>query len=316
MPCGRRGATRLRERCRKNRVVPAGVAPYIGPMLTTKPRPLSDTGNDRIARAIAYLAEEFASQPSLDEAARVAGISPFHFQREFSKWAGVSPKSFVAHLTLEHAKAQLANGASVLEAALDSGLSGPSRLHDLCLKVETMTPGTYAKGGAGLEIGYGFHGSLFGTALLMATERGLCGLGFGDSHEENDMLCDMRARWPNARFIANEAATAHYAARIFNPPSGRTELPVQLFGTPWQIKVWQALIAIPEGKVTSYRAIASQVCDFRAARAAGAAIGRNPISLLIPCHRVLATNGALTGYHWGESRKRAMLALEAARASA
>jgi AraC family transcriptional regulator of adaptative response/methylated-DNA-[protein]-cysteine methyltransferase len=126
----------------------------------------------------------------------------------------------------------------------------------------------------------------------------------------------MQARWPKAQFVADETATAAYATRIFHTPPGRTELPIQLFGTPWQIKVWQALLAIPEGKVTSYRAIATQVCDFRAARAAGAAIGRNPISLLIPCHRVLASNGALTGYHWGESRKRAMLALEAARASA
>jgi AraC family transcriptional regulator of adaptative response/methylated-DNA-[protein]-cysteine methyltransferase len=282
----------------------------------TKSTSVPDTANDRIARAIAYLAEEFASQPGLDEAARVAGLSPYHFQREFSKAAGVSPKSFVAHLTLEHAKAQLAKGATVMGAALDAGLSGPSRLHDLCLKVEAMTPGTYAKGGAGLEIAYGFHSSLFGTALLMATQQGLCGLAFGHAGEEEAMLADMQARWPKAQFVADETAIAPYAGRIFHTPAGSTDLPIQLFGTPWQIKVWQALIAIPEGTVTSYRAIATQVCDFRAARAAGAAIGRNPISLLIPCHRVLASNGALTGYHWGESRKRAMLALEAARASA
>jgi AraC family transcriptional regulator of adaptative response/methylated-DNA-[protein]-cysteine methyltransferase len=282
----------------------------------TKSTYVPDAANERIARAIAYLAEEFARQPSLQEAARAAGLSPYHFQREFSKAAGVSPKSFVAHLTLQHAKAQLVSGATVLGAALDAGLSGPSRLHDLCLKVEAMTPGAYAKGGAGLQIAYGFHGSLFGTALLMATQHGLCGLAFGHSGEEKAMLADMQARWPKAQFVADETATAAYATRIFHTPAGRTDLPIQLFGTPWQIKVWQALLAIPEGKVTSYRAIATRVCDFRAARAAGAAIGRNPISLLIPCHRVLASNGALTGYHWGESRKRAMLALEAARASA
>jgi AraC family transcriptional regulator of adaptative response/methylated-DNA-[protein]-cysteine methyltransferase len=164
-----------------------------------------------------------------------------------------------------------------------------------------------------LRIAYGFHASLFGEALIMATERGLCGLAFGNAGEEDSLLGDMRSRWPKAQFVADETVTASYAARIFNPEASTSDLPIQLFGTPWQIKVWQALLAIPEGKVTSYRAIAERVCDFRAARAAGAAIGRNPISLIIPCHRVLGSNGALTGYHWGESRKRAMLALEAAR---
>lgn len=269
----------------------------------------------RIARAILYLAENFSRQPTLEQAAVVACLSPFHFQREFSRLAGVSPKSFVEHLTLERAKALLAGGSSVMTAALDAGLSGPSRLHDLCLKVEAMTPGCYAKGGAGLRIAYGFHASLFGSALVMATERGLCGLAFGADNEKDPQLADLRARWPKACFVADEQATAVYAARIFGdiPSSMRpTELPIQLFGTPWQLKVWQALLAIPEGKVTSYAAIAERVCSVRAARAAGAAIGRNPIALIIPCHRVLASNGALTGYHWGETRKRAMLAMEAA----
>ncbi|MSP94482.1 MAG: methylated-DNA--[protein]-cysteine S-methyltransferase [Alphaproteobacteria bacterium] len=265
----------------------------------------------RIARTIAYLSENHESQPALEDAARAAGLSPFHFQREFSRLAGVSPKSFVAHLTLEHAKKGLREGASVMDAAFAAGLSGPSRLYDLALKVEAMTPGTYAKGGAGLTIAYGFHPSLFGPALVMATSRGLCGLAFSDEGAEDAQLADMRARWPKANFVADEAGTAPYAKAIF---SGKGELPIQLFGTPWQIKVWQALIAIPEGKVTTYRTIAEQVCTARAARATGAAIGRNPISLIIPCHRVLASSGALTGYHWGVNRKRAMLALESARA--
>jgi AraC family transcriptional regulator of adaptative response/methylated-DNA-[protein]-cysteine methyltransferase len=264
-----------------------------------------------IARAIRYLSENYANQPSLDEAARISGLSPYYFQREFSRLAGVSPKSFVAALTLEHAKSMLKAGLGVLDAALNAGLSGPSRLHDLCLKIEAMTPGSYARGGAGLEIAYGFHPSLFGTALLMSTARGLCGLAFGDEGEEETMLADMRARWPNARFTSDNIATARYAEKIF---SGQGELAVQLFGTQWQIKVWQALLAIPEGKVASYRTIAERVCTSRASRAAGAAIGRNPVSLLIPCHRVLASSGALTGYHWGVARKRAMLAWEAARA--
>jgi AraC family transcriptional regulator of adaptative response/methylated-DNA-[protein]-cysteine methyltransferase len=270
-------------------------------------------GYRRIARAILYLAANFPRQPSLDEAARVAGLSPHHFQREFSRLAGVSPKSFVAHLTLERAKEGLAKGESVMAAALDAGLSGPSRLHDLCLKLEAMTPGSYAKGGADLEIAYGFHPSLFGTALIMATARGLCGLAFGDEGEEEAALADMRARWPKARLVADERATAPYAERIFHRLPRPSSLSIQLFGTPWQIKVWQALLALPEGGAATYRSVAERVCDARAARAAGAAIGRNPIALLIPCHRVLAANGALTGYHWGQSRKRAMLALEAAR---
>jgi AraC family transcriptional regulator of adaptative response/methylated-DNA-[protein]-cysteine methyltransferase len=216
---------------------------------------------------------------------------------------------------LERAKAGLAQGATVMGAAYDSGLSGASRLHDLCLKVEAMTPGAYAKGGDGLRIAFGFHPSLFGTALVMATERGLCGLAFGQEGEEQALLADMRARWPNALYVESDEETGDYAAHIFGSPPKKSDLPIQLFGTPWQIKVWQALLAIPEGSVTTYRAIAMQVCDHRAARAAGAAIGRNPISLLIPCHRVLASNGALTGYHWGIERKRAMLALEAARAT-
>jgi AraC family transcriptional regulator of adaptative response/methylated-DNA-[protein]-cysteine methyltransferase len=278
----------------------------------------ADAGLGRVARAIRYLSENYAAQPSLDEAAAVAGLSPFHFQRAFSRAVGVSPKSFVAHLTLEHAKRALDTGESVLGAALDAGLSGPSRLHDLCLKIEAMTPGLYAKGGAGLTISYGFRDTLFGTALLMATERGLCGLSFADEGGDAAMLSDMRARWPAATFVPSDAAVQSYAARIFAAQENRpgAELPVQLFGTPWQIKVWQALIAIPPGTVTSYRSIAMKVCDARAARAAGAAIGRNPISLLIPCHRVLASNGALTGYHWGVTRKRTLLAYEAARNAA
>jgi AraC family transcriptional regulator, regulatory protein of adaptative response / methylated-DNA-[protein]-cysteine methyltransferase len=271
----------------------------------------------RIARAIQYLSETYARQPSLEDAARVAQLSPFHFQREFRELAGISPKGFVAALTLEQAKSGLDAGARVLDAALDAGLSGASRLHDLCLKIEAMTPGEYAKGGAGLTIAYGYHPSLFGFALIMATERGLCGLGFGDPGEEETMLADMRSRWGKARFIHDRLATSNYAQRIFaRDKAGKNALPIQLFGTPWQIKVWQALLAIPQGKVATYRSIAERVCSVRASRAVGAAIGRNPIALLIPCHRVLASSGALTGYHWGINRKRALLAYEAVRCRA
>src|SRR5260221_8273828 len=212
--------------------------------------PIETSGiHSRIARSIRHLAENYEAQPSLEEAARAAGLSPHHFQREFSRLAGVSPKSFIAHLTLVHAKARLERGASVLDAALDAGLSGPSRLHDLCLKIESMTPGDYAKGGAGLLIRYGFHASLLGTALLMVTDRGLCGLAFGDEGNEDAELADMRARWPKADFVHDPSAIAPYAAQIFpdRPGAGQVQtriLPIQLFGTPLHINVWPALLDI------------------------------------------------------------------------
>lgn len=271
----------------------------------------------RIARAIAFLSRNYASQPSLEEAAFAAKLSPSHFQREFVRAAGISPKAFVGSLTWESAKEKLRLGEPVLAAALSAGLSGPSRLHDLALKIEAMTPGTYARGGEGLVISYGFHPSIFGTALLMAVEKGLCGLAFADEGAEEAQLSDMRARWPRADFVNDEAATRPYARRIFaSSGEDKSDIPIQLFGTPWQIKVWQALIAIPEGRFASYLHVAETVCTRKASRAAGAAIGRNPIALLIPCHRVLASSGAITGYHWGMDRKRAMIAYELARSEA
>lgn len=278
----------------------------------------SESGPDyrRMARAIRFLAEHYVDQPRLEDAAAAAGLSPFHFQRLFTRYAGVSPKSFVGHLTLEHAKADLAKGASVLAAALDAGLSGPSRLHDLALKIEAMTPGDYAKGGAGLTVEYGFHDCLFGIALVMATPRGVCGLAFGDEGEEDAMLADMQSRWPRAAYAQAAARTGAIAKRIFAPERSKSPLGLHLLGTPWQIKVWQALLAIPQGRVTTYRAVAEKISDAKASRAVGAAVGRNPISLLIPCHRVLGSDGALHGYHWGLARKRAMLAVEACRAGA
>lgn len=282
-----------------------------------EPQQEEDERLARIARAIAFLSRNRASQPSLEEAASAAGLSPSHFQREFVRAAGISPKDFVAALTWESARVKLRLGETLIAAALDSGLSGSSRLHDLSLKIEAMTPGTYARGGEGIQISYGYHPSIFGTALLMATEKGLCGLAFADEGDEAKELSDMRGRWPKADFIHDEAATMPYVRRIFaEEREGRGALPVQLYGTPWQIKVWQALLAIPEGRLTTYRAIAETVCTRKASRAVGAAIGRNPISLLIPCHRVLSSSGAITGYHWGIDRKRALIACELARTAA
>ena len=266
----------------------------------------------RMGRAIQFLSEHYLDQPRLEDAAGAVGLSSFHFQRLFTRYVGVSPKAFVGHLTLSHAKTELAKGASALDAALEAGLSGPSRLHDLCMKIEAMTPGDYAKAGRGIVIDYGFHASPFGIALVLATEKGVCGLGFADEGGESAMLADMKARWPKAMYRENAARAAKLVSRIFDPQR-QGNLALHLMGTPWQIKVWQALLAIPSGKFVTYGAIAGRLDNPNASRAVGAAVGRNPVSWLIPCHRVLGSSGALTGYHWGVARKRAMLAVEAAR---
>lgn len=273
----------------------------------------NDANWRRMGRAIRFLSANYLDQPRLEDAADAVGLSPFHFQRLFTRYVGVSPKNFVGHLTLDRAKDDLKAGRSLLDTALDAGLSGPSRLHDLCLKIEAMTPGDYAKGGAGVAIDYGFHACPFGIALVMATAKGVCGLAFGDEGEEKKMLADLKSRWPKASFTLAPERTAKYAARIFNPAATREELRLHLLGTPWQIKVWEALLAIPEGKTSTYRAVAELAGNANASRAVGMAVGRNPISWIIPCHRVLGSNGAMTGYHWGLDRKRAMLAVEAAR---
>jgi len=269
----------------------------------------------RIARAIQFLVENYADQPSLEEAAEVAALSPHHFQRLFTRYVGVSPKNFVGCLTLERAKEDLRRGSSVMDAALDAGLSGPSRLHDLCLKIEAMTPGDYANAGRGVGIDFGFCNCPFGIALVMLTDKGICAIAFGDEGEEAQMYSDLAKRFSLAHFRRNDGRVGEIVERIFDPEKSG-EIGLHLFGTPWQIKVWQALLRIPAGKVTTYQRIAQTVGQARASRAVGTAVGRNPISYLIPCHRVLGSDGALHGYHWGTQRKRAMLAVEAARANA
>ena len=276
----------------------------------------NDANWRKMGRAIRFLSANYLNQPTLEDAADAVGLSPFHFQRLFSRYVGVSPKNFVAHLTLGHAKGGLKAGNSLLDTALDAGLSGPSRLHDLCLKIEAMTPGDYAKGGEGVAIDTGFHASPFGTALVMATAKGVCGIAFADEGDEKKALADMKARWPRAAFTDAPERTKKFAARLFNPAASREELRLHLLGTPWQIKVWEALLAIPEGRMTTYRAVAQLAGNASAARATGAAVGRNPLAWIFPCHRVLGSNGAMTGYHWGLDRKRAMLAVEQARAHA
>jgi AraC family transcriptional regulator of adaptative response/methylated-DNA-[protein]-cysteine methyltransferase len=299
---------------RKKRVEKPGPERHLDPM--TMHMIQTDTGSQyrRIARAIRFLSDNYLEQPRLEDAAAAAALSPYHFQRMFTRYVGISPKAFVGSLTLDHAKSELQRGASVLDAALDAGLSGPSRLHDLCLKIEAMTPGEYARGGADVAIDYGFRDCPFGTALVMVTDKGVCGIAFGDEDDNAEILADMKSRWPKAQYREHPASMRELAEKIF-APRGEGELPLHLMGTPWQVKVWQALLAIPEGRTTTYGVIAKSIGDANAARAVGTAVGRNPISWLIPCHRVLAGDGKLHGYHWGLSRKRAMLAVEAARAA-
>src|SRR5215471_16201281 len=230
-----------------------------------------ENGTDyrRMARAIAFLSAHYAEQPRLEDAADAAGLSPFHFQRTFTRYVGISPKAFVGHLTLAHAKAELASGMSVLNAALEAGLSGPSRLHDLCLKIEAMTPGEYARGGEGLTIEYGFHDCPFGIALIMATGKGVCGVAFGDEREKQGILADMTARWPKAAYRENAVRTEEIARQIFEPTAPRNELSLHLMGTSWQVQVWQALLAIPEGKFCTYGDVAGALHRETASRAVG-----------------------------------------------
>lgn len=264
-------------------------------------------------RAIALIDRAGGAQRSLAELADEMGMSPAHFQRLFSQWVGVSPKRYQQYLTLGQARALLNERFSTLDTAHEIGLSGQARLHDLFLRWEAMTPGEYARRGEGLVLHYGWFDTPFGMALGVASPRGLCGLAFADDTTREATFADMAARWPKAQLVADPAMAApHVAAAIAQ--SGKAAL--HLIGTPFQIKVWEALLHVPSGHVTSYGAIGARVCTPKAARAVGAAVGRNPIGFLIPCHRCLRGAGGLGGYHWGLERKRAMLAWESARADA
>ncbi|MEM8554699.1 MAG: bifunctional helix-turn-helix domain-containing protein/methylated-DNA--[protein]-cysteine S-methyltransferase [Pseudomonadota bacterium] len=262
-----------------------------------------------IARAITEI--DRAEAPlSLDDLADKIGLSPSHFQRVFSQWAGVSPKRYQQYLTLDHAKRLLAERRTTLDTAHAVGLSGSGRLHDLFLTWEAMSPGDYSKKGAGLTISYGTLDTPFGEALAMATDRGLCGLAFTAECGRDHAMADMTSRWPNATFLEN---TARVAA-LTDAALGGKAAHLHMLGAPFQIKVWEALLSIPSGQVTTYSDIAGTIGHPKAVRAVGTAVGRNPISLFIPCHRALRKSGGLGGYHWGLPVKRAMLAHEAARA--
>lgn len=265
-----------------------------------------------IKRAISLIDAPGGTRLGLDELARAMGMSAAHFQRVFSAWAGVSPKRYQQYLTLGHARALMAERCTLLDVALETGLSGTARLHDLFLRWEAMSPGEYARQGAGLVLRYGWFDTPFGPALAMATDRGLCGLSFADPANRDDTLAETIARWPKARVIHDPTGPSPHVAAAF-AQNGSADL--HLIGTPFQIKVWEALLQVPPGHVTSYGVIAGAVCTPRAARAVGTAVGRNPLGFVIPCHRVLrgGTGSGLGGYHWGLERKRAMLAWEAVR---
>ena len=262
-----------------------------------------------INRAITFIRSTLIQQPKLEQIAGSVGMSPYHFQRVFTEWVGMSPKRYQEYLTLGFSKELLQKRHTLLDVTLNMGLSGTSRLHDLFIKWEAMTPGEYALNGAGVEINWGFFDSPFGQMLAMATKRGLCGLGFVGESSKTVIFDDFKSRWPNAVYIENKVILKSLIEALV---IGKGTINIHLIGAPFQIKVWEALMNIPTGFVTTYSDIAKAIDNKAAVRAVGTAVGKNPISWLIPCHRVLRKNGELGGYHWGINLKTALLARESA----
>jgi len=273
------------------------------------------TDYTRIERAIRYLEQNYQQQPGLKELARGAGLSEFHFQRLFRRWAGISPKRFVQFLTAGHAVRMLRESRTNLEAAYDAGLSGGGRLHDLLVNFHAATPGELKRAGAGMTIQYGIHPSPFGECLIAVTARGVCHLGFMPAADRRAVLAELTAEWPRARLEAAPRVTAPVARRLFTRGNGKAPgIGLHVRGTNFQIKVWEALLRIPPGCVASYEAIARRIHAPRAVRAVANAVAHNPVAWLIPCHRVIRKSGALGGYRWGATRKKVLLAWEAAQA--
>jgi len=267
-----------------------------------------------VALAIEYLTQNWREQPTLKEIATRAGMSETQFHKLFTRWAGISPKEFIRTLTLQHARSLLTDSASVLDTTYEVGLSGPGRLHDLFVHYEAMTPGDYKAGGEGLAIAYGFHDSPFGTCLAMATDRGLAGLAFCDAGNKarTETLEDMKGRWPKAEFHLDDAVTQRFISRSFVQENWSIDQPLKLvlIGSDFDVTVWQTLLKVPFGRAVTYGDIARHIGKPKAARAVGSAVGRNPISFVVPCHRALRASGAMGGYHWGLTRKHAIIGWE------
>ena len=264
-----------------------------------------------VKRAIEFISTRWRDQPSIEAIAEHVGLSASHLQFVFKRWAGLTPKAFLQAITIERARELLRDSATVLDTAYDVGLSGPSRLHDLFVTHEALTPGDYRRDD--LTLAFGFHDSPFGETIVVAAPRGLAGLGFVDEGKREAALADMQRRWPRAKFVANPDATAPYVARAFDPNQWRPETPLRivLIGSDFELRVWETLLTVPMARATTYSDIARRIGKAKAARAVGAAVGRNPISFVVPCHRVLGRSGALTGYHWGLARKQAIIGWEA-----
>jgi AraC family transcriptional regulator, regulatory protein of adaptative response / methylated-DNA-[protein]-cysteine methyltransferase len=271
------------------------------------------TNYDRIATAIGYIKDNFKQQPDLNEVAEKVHLSPFHFQRLFKEWAGVSPKKFIQYLSIEHAKSMLQDkGATLSDTAFETGLSGTGRLHDLFITIEGMTPGDYKNGGEALSINYSFAESPFGDIIVASTSKGICHLAFADN--ETDALNDLRSRFPHARFRQTVDLIQQNALYIFTQDWSRlSDIKLHLKGTPFQLKVWEALIKIPMGRLSTYSSISEKIDNPKASRAVGSAVGSNPVAFLIPCHRVIRATGETGQYHWGSTRKTAIIGWEAAK---
>ena len=273
---------------------------------------------DVVRRAIAHIRGNWRAQPEIEAIAHAAGVTPTDLHHLFRRWCGLTPKAFLQALTLDRARELLRSSASVLDTAYEVGLSGPGRLHDLFVTHEAMSPGEWKAGGEGTTLTYGFHPCPFGMALVMTTPRGLAGLALADAGKERAALNDMRSRWPKAKYVEDFAATAPTARRIFDAALWRKDQPLRviLIGTDFEVRVWERLLDVPMGKLTTYSDLAAKAGAPKAARAVGAAVGKNPICFVVPCHRVIGKNGDITGYHWGLTRKSAMLGWEAGKVAA
>ena len=270
------------------------------------------TDYQRIEQAILYIKENFQQQPALDEVAKQIHVSPFHFQRIFKDWAGVSPKKFLQYISIEHAKKLLKQQVSLADASFETGLSGTSRLHDLFISIEGMTPGDYKNGGESLQIHYSHAETLFGDIIIASTTKGICQLAFATSHDEAVMK--LREKFPNASFIQKTDLMQQNALQIFKGDwNNLASIKLHLKGTPFQIKVWEALLRIPFGAATTYGNIANLTNQPNASRAVGTAVGSNPVAYIIPCHRVIRNTGVTGEYAWGSTRKTALLGWEAAK---